>query len=218
MNILNKQSLIKTLILSSTLVTFSGLENQAAAELSTNVGMVSQYHFRGIQQTAGASASAGIDYSSGAFSVGSWAADVQDGLEIDVYGSYNISLESGLSFDIGGTTYQYTGDFDSAYNELNLAASYGSFSLGYAIGQWDGVVGNEAATESDYTVLTLGFEHEGFSGTIGIYGDEAEGEYLELGYDTSIGDFDVGVGVVVSGSDLDDDEALFFSLSKTFGL
>jgi uncharacterized protein (TIGR02001 family) len=209
---------IKTIVLATSIVIFSGLDNQASAELTTNVGVVSQYHFRGIQQTGGSSTSAGIDYASGAFSVGTWAADVQDGLEVDLYGNYNFELDSGVSFDIGATTYQYTGDFDSAYNELNLGASYGVFSVGYAIGQWDGVVGDEAATESDYTVLTLGFEHNGFSGTVGVYGDDAEGEYVELGYATVIGEFDVGVGLVVSGSDLDDDEALFFSFNKTFEL
>lgn len=211
-------SSIKSVALASSFLIFAGLENNAIAEVTTNVGVVSQYHFRGIQQTAGASANAGIDYTNGSFSAGTWAADVQDGLEIDLYGNYNLSLDSGLSFDIGATTYQYTGNFDSAYNELNLGASYGLFSLGYAIGQWDGIVGDEAATESDYTVLTLGVEHNGFAATVGVYGDDAEGEYLELGYSAVIGEFDVGVGLVVSGSDLDDDEALFFSFNKTFEL
>ena len=156
--------------------------------------MVSQYHFRGIQQTAGASASAGLDYEEGSLSLGTWAADVDDGLEIDFYGAYEFELENGLTLGAGATTYQYTGDFDSAYNEVNLSAGYGAFSLGYSIGKWDGEVGNEDATESDYTILTLGFEHKGFSGEIGIYGDEAEGEYFDLAYGTEIGGFDVSVG------------------------
>ena len=45
-----------------------------------------------------------------------------------------------------------------------------------------------------------------------------DGEYFEVAYGTEIGGFDVGVGVIFSGSDLDDDEAMYFSLSKSFDL
>lgn len=190
----------------------------AEASLSANIGLVSQYHFRGIQQTTGASASAGLDYENGGFYLGTWAADVADGLEIDLYGGYGVELDNGVSLGLGVTTYQYTGDFDSAYNEINLSAGFGLFSLGYSVGEWDGVVGDEAATEGDYSILTLTVESNGFSGTFGTYGQDSDGEYVELGYGTEIGGFDVGVGVVFSGSDLDDDEAMFFSLSKSFDL
>jgi uncharacterized protein (TIGR02001 family) len=190
----------------------------AEASVSANIGLVSQYHFRGIQQTTGASASAGLDYENGGFYLGTWAADVADGLEVDLYGGYGVELDNGVSLGLGVTTYQYTGDFDSAYNEINLSAGFGLFSLGYSVGEWDGVVGDEAATEGDYSILTLTVESNGFSGTFGTYGQDSDGEYVELGYGTEIGGFDVGVGVVFSGSDLDDDEAMFFSLSKSFDL
>tara|TARA_R110002167_G_scaffold60759_6_gene171307 strand:- start:219 stop:863 length:645 start_codon:yes stop_codon:yes gene_type:complete len=190
----------------------------AEGSVSANIGYVSQYHYRGIQQTSGGSASAGLDYENGGFYVGTWAADVEDGLEIDLYGGYGIELDSGLSLGLGVTTYQYTGDFDSAYNEVNLSAGYGLFSVGYSQGKWDGVVGDEDATEGDYSILTVSLESNGFSGTFGTYGQDSEGEYVELGYGTEIGGFDVGVGVIFSGSDLDDDEAMYFSLSKSFDL
>ncbi len=203
-----------------TLATLSSISysNHASAELTSNVGVVSQYHFRGIQQTAGASASAGLDYSKGSFSLGTWVADVEDGLEVDVYGSYQFEITKDFDLSVGATTYQYTGDFDSAYNEINLGANINAFSIGYNIGKWDGVVGNEAATESDYTVLTLGYSHLGFSGEVGIYGDDAEGEYFDFAYATEIGGFDVSIGVLISGSDLDDDESMYFSFAKSFEL
>lgn len=211
-NLFIKSIAITALLLSSLTST------KTIAETTANVGVVSQYHFRGIQQTSGASASAGLDYEEGSFSIGTWAADVADGLEIDLYGSYGFELESGLSLAIGATTYQYTGDFDSAYNEVNLSADYKSLSLGYSIGKWDGVVGDEAATEGDYTILTASYEVNGFTGTIGVYGEDATGEYFDLSYATEIGGFDVGVGLLVSGSDLDDDESLYFSFSKSISL
>ncbi len=216
-SLFKKTRMVKVTAIAS-LAAISCMSQIAAAEVSANIGVTSQYHFRGIQQTTSASTSAGVDYENQGLSIGTWAADVDDGLEVDVYGSYAFELESGLSLGVGATTYQYTGDFDSAYNEINLSAGYGQFSLAYSIGKWDGVVGDESATEANYTILTVGFEHNNFTGTVGIYGDEAEGEYFDLAYATEISGFDVGVGVLISGSDLDDDESLYFSFSKTFEL
>lgn len=213
MRTLQRAALAAT-ILASTLASQS-----AMAEWSANIGVVSDYHFRGIQQTESASTSAGIDYAgSTGFYVGAWTAEVEDGLEVDLYAGYGIELESGLTLDANFTTYQYTGDFDSAYNEIGLSAGYGLFSLGYVQGKWDGVVGNEAATEGDYSLVTIGLESNGWSATIGSYGQDSEGEYAEIAYGTEIGGFDVGVGLVLSGSDLDDSESLYFSLSKSFDL
>ncbi len=209
---------LKLTAISAAILATTSISQVAYADVSANVGLVSQYHFRGIQQTTGASASVGVDYEDGNFNIGTWAADVSDGLEVDVYGAYGFKLENGFSLGVGATTYQYTGDFDSAYNEVSLSAGYEAFSLGYSVGQWDGVVGNEAATESDYTILTLAIENNGFTGTVGIYGDEADGEYFDISYATEIGGFDVGVGLLISGSDLDDDESLYFSFSKSFDL
>ncbi|MDP5129700.1 MAG: TorF family putative porin [Paraglaciecola sp.] len=211
---------LKLSVLAVSVLAASGFSQIVSAEgsASANVGYVSQYHFRGIQQTGGGSASAGLDYENGGFYVGTWAADVADGLEVDLYGGYGVEFDSGFTAGAGFTTYQYTGEFDSAYNEVNLTAGYGMFSVEYSIGKWDGVPGDEAATEGDYTFLGLTFEHNGFSGTFGSFGDEAEGEYFEVAYGTEVGGFDVGVGLIFSGSDLDDDEAMYFSLSKSFDL
>jgi uncharacterized protein (TIGR02001 family) len=210
--------IVKITAIAAAVLAASGVSQIAHAEMSANVGVVSQYHFRGIQQTTSASASAGLDYEAEGFYVGTWAADVDDGLEIDLYGGYGIELDNGISLGFGATTYQYTGDFDSAYNEINLSAGFGLFSVGYSVGEWDGVVGDEAATEGDYAILTVTIEKDGFSGTFGSYGKDAEGEYFDVAYGTEIGGFDVGVGILFSGSDLNDDESLYFSLSKSFEL
>ena len=190
------------------------LSTSVMAEWSANVGMVSDYHFRGIQQTQSASASAGVDYEKGGFYAGSWAAEVEDGLEVDFYAGYGIELDNGLALGLGATTYQYTGDFDSAYNELNSSAGMGMFSLEYSVCTWDGPVGAEV--EEDYDFIGLSFENNGFSATVGSWGKDFSGEYVELGYGTSVGEFDVGVGLVMSGSDLDDKESLYFSIGKSF--
>lgn len=194
------------------------MASAAQAEVTANVGLLSEYHFRGIVQNSTATANGGVDYSSDGFYAGVWAADLEDGLEIDLYGGYGFEFDNGLSLSAGLTTYIYTGDFDSGYDELNLGAAFGKFSVEYTIGKWDGVVGNEDETEADYTFLGLTFEHEGFSATFGAFGDEFEGEYLELGYGFSYEGFDLGVALISSGSDLDNDESLYFSIGRSFGL
>ena len=73
-------------------------------------------------------------------------------------------------------------------------------------------------SEADYTFTGVTIEHNGISGTFGSWGDDFSGEYFEVAYGTEVGGFDVGVGVIFSGSDLDDDEAMYFSLSKSFEL
>lgn len=222
-----KKSLL-SIALSTVLASSALVSTNAAATgiegLSANVGLVSQYFFRGIAQTSTASASAGLDYENGNFSVGTWAADVEDGLEIDFYGAYGLELENGLGLSIGGTSYQYTGDFDSAYNEINLGASYGMFSVSYNVGQHkeDAKLGIE---KSDYTFLSATIEHNGFYGTFGTWGKDFEGEYFEAGYGTEVSGIDLGVAVISYSKELQagwtiepegGDQSLVFSIGKSF--
>jgi uncharacterized protein (TIGR02001 family) len=67
------------------------LASTAHADFSANLGYASEYHYRGIFQK-NSSASGGIDYESGGFSAGTWAADVGDGLEVDGYFGYGTSI------------------------------------------------------------------------------------------------------------------------------
>ncbi len=72
-----KKSII-SIALSATLATSALVSTQASAEvasiegLSANVGLTSQYIFRGIAQTDTASASAGLDYENSGFYAGIW--------------------------------------------------------------------------------------------------------------------------------------------------
>lgn len=184
--------------------------------LSANVAVVSQYFFRGIAQTTTASASAGVDYEMGNFSIGTWAADVQDGIEVDVYGSYALSL-SDLDLSVGFTSYQYTGDFDTAYNELNLGVSYKFVSVSYNVGTHD----VSGASDEDYDFLSITAEYEGFYATYGTWGKDSDGDYIEAGYNIEVSSFDLGVALIINSKALDvetnkGDETLVFSLSKSF--
>ncbi len=198
------------LIAMSALVT-----TQASAEVSYNIGFVSEYYYRGIFQKS-SSASAGIDFEQNGLYVGAWSADVGDGLEVNLYGGYGIETEAGFSASLGFTGYYYTGDFDDTYQEVNLGLGYGMFSLGYSSGQWDGF-----GAEEDYDFLEIGFATDsGFYGTYGSFGKDFDGDYFEVGYGTSIGEFDVGVSYILTDElgdqDGDEAEALVFSIGKGF--
>lgn len=203
-----KKTLLATLLGASTLVSAA-----AQAEWSANAGFVSQYHFRGVQQTVAGSGSAGLDYEKGNLSFGVWSADVGQGLEIDLYGAYGTTV-NGIDLSAGVTTYQYTGDFDTSYNELNLSAGKGAFSLEVTFGTHE-----DGAADGDASYSFLGGTYSaesGLYGTVGVFGGDWEGSYVEGGYGLTVGEFDVGVSVIISGSDLDDNESLVFSIGKSF--
>ena len=212
-----KQIIVGALLSGSVLTS----TNATAGDVSYNVGFASEYYFRGVFQND-SSASAGIDYENGGFYVGAWTADVGDGLEVDGYFGYGIETDSGLSASLGFTGYYYTGEFDDTYEEINLNLGYKMVSLEYSFGEYDGF-----GEKSDYDFLALSIESEnGFYGTFGSFGKDSDGEYVELGYGTSIADFDVGIAAVFSSKELSDEldsdgdatesEAVIFTIGRSF--
>ena len=73
--------------------------SHANAEVSYNIGYASEYYYRGILQKS-SSGSAGVDFEQGGFYLGTWAADVGDGLEVDLYGGYGVETDAGLSMSV----------------------------------------------------------------------------------------------------------------------
>ena len=194
----------------------------ASADVSYNIGFASEYHYRGVFQK-NSSASAGVDYEEGGFYLGTWTADVGDGLEVDVYGGYGIETEEGFSAAIGFTGYYYTGEFDDTYEEINLNFGYGIFGLEYSVGEYDNFGGPDL--DYDFLAGTLSFEN-GIYATYGTFGDDFDGDYLELGWGTTVSEIDFGIAVILASDELsdqlDDDgdategESLVFTIGKTF--
>ena len=197
--------------LTATLLALSGV---AQAEWSANLGFASEYYYRGIFQES-TSASLGVDYETGGFYAGTWAADVGDGLEIDGYFGYGFDAGD-VSLSVGYTGYFYTGDFDDTYQEINLGATFGIFSLDVAVGQYD----NFDGPTLDYTYYSIGVEKSGFYGKYGGFTQDFDGEYFETGYGTTVADLDLGVSLVFSNSGLvgERDEAVLFTVGKSFDL
>ena len=210
------KSLTKTVLVGTLLAASAA----AQADTSANIGYASEYHFRGILQKT-SSASGGVDYESGGFYIGTWAADVGDGLEIDGYFGYGATVGD-VDLSIGYTGYFYTGDFDDEYHEINLGASYGIVSLDVAVGQYDGDFDLiTPGDQQDYIFYALTVEAEsGLYATLGGFSQDAEGEYLELGYGTTVADIDLGISLIHANDDLigEADESLIFTIGKSFDL
>ncbi|MBE0493673.1 MAG: hypothetical protein IBX48_04960 [Thiomicrospira sp.] len=205
---------LKTLVLSmamagSSLAVLAPATVQAG--VTGNVGLVSQYIFRGAPQSAGAAAQAGLDYEheSGAY-LGLWASDVDDKatganeLEYDIYGGYETEL-SGVTLGAGFTLYRYTQEeFDTPYDEVNLWAGYGPFTFTYDIGQ-----NKDAAADGgdiDYSVMTLSAEYNGMYALYGMgsdfMGEDTDHSWIELGYGAEVAPgTDVSIALINSSKE-----------------
>lgn len=149
----------KALALLSSLVVSGAVSAQTAAQpdytLSYNVGVVSDYRYRGISQTARKPAlQGGIDFAhSSGFYLGTWGSTIhwikdstpatRGSVEIDLYGGYK-GTAGPLGFDVGVLQYWYP------RNNLSLATTenanttevYGALSWGPATAKYSHAVTN----------------------------------------------------------------------------
>jgi uncharacterized protein (TIGR02001 family) len=180
---------MKQLLSGAALVILGGTAMTAQAEFTGNIGYESEYVFRGVPQER-SSAQGGLDWddkvgsSNLDYYVGTWVADVGEGLEIDYYGGIN--GEAGdFSYKLGGTVYTYNDDFDDTYKEVNLGGGWKWLTLDAAVGKYDGeLIKNNGSTDNNpsYQVYELTAERNGFFLTLGTFADDAEGQWGEIGY------------------------------------
>ena len=64
----------------------------------------------------------------GNFYVGTWMADVDNGIEYDFYAGYNFEM-MGVPMYLGATGYYYSDNFDGDYEEFNTGADLGFVSI-----------------------------------------------------------------------------------------
>ena len=117
--------------------------------------------------------------------------------------------------------------FDKDYDEINIGVGYAkddfSGSLDYSIGEHENFCGED---DNDYDIATLTLDYKGAYVTFGTYGiseddedkGDPEGDYVEIGYATTINDIDFAVYLVDSDEDIDDETRLGASVSYGFGL
>jgi len=134
------------------LVAKTASAEEAASELpygmtvSGDIGVASQYVWRGVTQTSGKTAVQGdLGVAIGGLSVGGWFSNAyaatapqfvgRDVVEFDWTASYGGDIgETGLGYSVGGIWYTYLYDSASNFPEINAGLSYGPLSLtGYYV-------------------------------------------------------------------------------------
>lgn len=108
--------------------------------LVPNIGVASQYRYRGLMQSAGYPAvSGGLDFThKSGFYLGNWDSTIRwlgnsNGqisapVETDFYGGYKNSINSDWSYDLGVLRYQYFGNYPSGTVSPNTTELYGALT------------------------------------------------------------------------------------------
>jgi len=141
---MRKTLLIAALAAAASLPGLASAQASSPHSVSGNMGIFSDYRFRGISQTFDQPAiQGGIDYShSSGFYVGTWASNVSgniytDGtIEMDVYGGFKFPLGP-VTLDVGALQYLYpgaeTGGVKYDTLEAYLGAGWKWFTLKYSV-------------------------------------------------------------------------------------
>jgi len=127
-----------------------------------NVGLYSQYIFRGLTQTDGGPAVQGgldLTHSSGLY-LGGWASNISwlrdsygdpetyytkgGRMELDIYGGYRYTFANGVGVDVGALRYQYPGTLRQNAVGANTTEVYGALSYGWVQAKISSVVTDTA--------------------------------------------------------------------------
>lgn len=165
-----------------------------SSAVSYNIGYMSEYWYRGYYMSE-SSVSFGADVEMGNFYVGTWWADVDKGVEYDIYGGYNFSL-MGIPMYAGFTGYYYSDNFDSDYQEINIGADMGFMSIDAAVdGEYQLAAGDQGYQHYTITVplsfvgLPIDYQYQTWTG------EAITGHNHELHYGMTVSGVDVGLMV-----------------------
>ncbi len=177
---------LKSKLLLAVLATSSAAFAQTApaapeTTISYNVGVVSEYRYRGQAQTKGDPAlQGGVDYANAnGFYLGAWGSTIKwikdsgtttagqstkGPFELDIYGGYKFEA-AGVGFDVGYLRYEYLGNTlknNPTYTNANTdeiygAATYGVTTLKYSYALSD-LFGNANSKGSVYWDLSATFD------------------------------------------------------------
>lgn len=112
----------------------------AQAEVTGNLGLTTDYRFRGVSQSQNAPAvQGGVDYThSSGFYVGNWNSSVSSqmytqgsGIESDLYAGWKKDIYKGLTLDVGSYNYFYPRATTTANTGSNFDTYEGFVGLGY---------------------------------------------------------------------------------------
>lgn len=194
----------------------------AVAELNANIGVTSNYIWRGVTQSADESAvSGGVDFShKDGFYVGTWVSNTTTNqYEHDIYGGY-VFKAGPVDMDAGFIQYLYpVGNADSDFSEIYVNATYKQFGGGVAL-----TVSKDGTSDDNDIYLYGSFDYEIKKGLnlnllVGDYNFDAAGsaDYTHFHAGLSKDDF----SIAWDKNDLDGaagDARVSVSWSKSFDL
>ena len=159
----------KSLLALSLATLAAALPTVSYADMAYNVGVVTDYRYRGISQTRKRPAlQVGADFTQGAFYLGAWASTIQwvkdaggdASVEIDLYGGFKGELAKDLAYDVGVLAYVYPSNKLSP--SANTTEIYGAVTFGPVTAKYSHAVTNTFANpkskNSSYLDLSATFE------------------------------------------------------------
>lgn len=161
---------------------------QAAPDAAFNIGVVSDYVFRGASQTDGGPAlQGGVDLDMAGFYVGGWGSNIDFGdgsdAEIDLYGGYRTEV-AGYALDLGAGSYFYVGEPHGAeYNYVEFKAlasrAIGPATLGAGIyHSFDYFGADEQATYVEANAAVVPMDRLTLSGAVGHQWLDVSGDFV----------------------------------------
>ena len=216
-------------------VAFIAAGTVANAEWSANIGVTSDYVWRGLSQSGeAASVSGGVDYASeSGFYIGTWIGSLGDnfagpdeqegtgftGAEVDVYLGFGQEYDN-FNWDVGYLYYHYPSTDGIDFGEIYGSIGAGIWSLGAAFtlhGQNEGGAFDAGDLHINTGLSGSISETWSLGGTIGLYTFDADSDIndldyfyyqVDLGKSTDFGDFTLSA----VGTDLDELEGFAFNV------
>ena len=183
----------------------SVVTEESESSVKYNIGYMSEYWYRGVYQ-AESSVSFGADLEAGNFYSGTLWADVDKGMEYDIYAGYNFSMGPADMY-LGVTGYYYSDNFDDDYEEVNFGIAMGNLAIDAAVGEYKkGVVGN--TKDHNYSFTSVAYDLTELTGLPLTYsfgawgGSKLQGEVHTLSFSKTIQGVDVGLEVAKNSDDI----------------
>ena len=188
----------------------------AAAEVTGNVTLASDYSFRGWSQTGRDPAIQGgfdVGFENGV-SLGTWASNVNFGdtsMEWDLYVGWSGEISEGMELGVQLIHFQYPNDTDLNYQELALSLSIGDIGLGLNYSPEYLAAPNEtffypyasysySLTEEISLDFTVGLN---IAKSDDFFGEDSE--YIDYSATASLPLGGVSFGIGIVGTNLDED-------------
>ncbi len=195
----------------------------AEVELSGNVAITTDYHWRGVSQSnQDLAVQGGFDLATDSgFYAGTWASSVDfldstdTNLEVDFYAGFGGEFGEGVGYDVGAIYYAYP---DSDDGDLDFYEIYAGLSKSFGGADVSGMLSYDPDNETLYANADVGVGFSDFfSASVGV------GQYLD-GFDEYM-NYNIGGTFSAEGFDFDlrwydndsagADDNIVFSIAKS---